>query len=101
MGFWDTVNEELKKAVEEGLTVVKDSAKIGRLRYRLYTLHKQAEKHFAEIGGIVYDMGKPPFDNPLQKPEVLKLIDEIKKIEAESESLEREIAATGKKETAK
>lgn len=98
MGFWENVNEELKNAVEEGWSAVKESAKIGRLRYRVYTLHKKAEKRFAEIGGLVYDMAKPPFENPLARPEVLKLIEDIKKIESEVETVEEEIEKTRKKE---
>lgn len=96
--FWDNVNAGMKKAVEEGWTVVKDSARIGKHRYHIHTLHKKAEKLFAEIGGIVYDMAKPPYENPLSRPEVLKLIEEIKKVEEETAATEEEIARTRKKE---
>lgn len=98
MGFWQSVNEELKKAVEEGWTVVKESARIGKLRLRIHNLHRRAEKLFAEIGGIVYDMASPPWENPLSRPEVLKLVEEIKKIEEEASALEEEIAKIRKKE---
>ena len=90
-GFWSTVNTELKKAVEEGWSAFKENARIGKLRYRIHTLHKKAEKHFTEIGGMVYDMANPPWENPLSRPEVLKLINEIKKIESETSALEEEI----------
>jgi hypothetical protein len=98
--FWDNVNAGMKKAVEEGWTVVKDSAKIGKHRYHTYNLHRKAEKLFAEIGGVVYDMAKPPYENPLSRPEVLKLIEEIKKVEEETAAIEVEIAKTRKKEAA-
>ncbi len=97
-GFWTRVNDELKKAVEEGWSAFKESARSGKLRYRIHTLHKKAEKHFAEIGGIVYDMAKPPYENPLSRPEVLKTIDKIKKIEAETSALEEELESLKKKE---
>lgn len=97
MGFWENMNEELKNAVEEGWTVVKESAKIGKLRYRAHTLHKQAEKAFTRIGGIVYEKTKAETD-PIT-PEVVKLIEKIKEIEAENEALEKEIEATRKKES--
>ncbi|MBI5345121.1 MAG: hypothetical protein HZB83_07280 [Deltaproteobacteria bacterium] len=77
MGFWNNVNDELKKAVEEGWTAVKEGAKIGKMRLQIYSLHKKAEGLFAEIGGTVYDMAKPPYENPLSRPEVLRLIEEI------------------------
>ncbi|HLC18890.1 MAG TPA: hypothetical protein VJM57_07755 [Thermodesulfobacteriota bacterium] len=101
MSFWENVNEELKRAAKEGWEAVKDSAKIGKNRYKVHTLHKKAEKLFAEIGGIVYDMAKPPYENPLSRPAVLKLIEDIKKIEQESTALEEEIAKTRKKEAGK
>jgi len=97
MGFWENMNDELKNAVEEGWTVVKESAKIGKLRYRMHTLHKQAEKAFTQIGGIVYEKTKAETD-PIT-PEVVKLIEKIKEIEAESEGLEKEVEATRKKES--
>ena len=98
MGFWDSVKSGLKKAVEEGWVALKDGAKIGNLRYRIYTLHRKAEKDFAEIGGIVYDMAKPPFENPLARPDVKRLVEGIRKTEDETASVEAEIAEVKKKE---
>jgi hypothetical protein len=90
-GFWTAVNAELKKAVEEGWSAFKESARIGKLRYRIHTLHKKAEGHFTEIGGMVYDMAKSPWENPLSRTEVREIIDEIRKIESETSALEEEI----------
>ncbi len=98
MGFWEHVNTELKKAVEESWTVVKESARIGKLRLNIHNLHREAEKHFKEIGGIVYESAKLPWENPLQKPEVTRHIEEIKKIEAQTEALEEEIKKLKSKE---
>ncbi len=99
-GFWHTVNAELKKAVEDGWSAFKESARIGKLRFRIHTLHRKAGKHFSEIGGMVYDMAKPPWENPLSNPDVLKLVDSIKKIESEAAALEEEIEKLKKKEGA-
>src|SRR3990172_8448466 len=79
MGFWEHINQELKRAVEEGWTAVKESAKIGKLRLNIHNLHKDAEKHFKDIGGLVYEMAVDPSENPLHKPEVQRHIGEIKK----------------------
>lgn len=98
MGFWNSVNDELKKAAMEGWSAVKESAKIGKLKLQIHNLSKKAEKHFNEIGGIVYDLSKQPWENPLTKPEVLRHIDEIKRIEAETEVLKGEIENIRKKE---
>lgn len=98
MGFWDTVNRGLKRAAREGWTAVKKGAKAGRLKYRIYKLHSRAEKRFAEIGGIVYDMAKPPFENPLSRPDVQGFIEELKRIESETARLESELAELKKRE---
>ena len=101
MSFLERVNTELKKAAEFSWTSVKGSAKIGKLRYKKHNLHKEAEKLFAEVGGIVYDMAGSPEENPFKRPEVLKLIEDIRKVEEESSGIEEEIAETRKKEPEK
>ena len=98
MAFWDRVNTGLKKAVDEGWAAVRDSARIGKSRYKLHSLHKQAETLFAEIGGIVYDMADSKGENPLLRPEVCDLIDDIKRVEALSSEIETEIEMTREKE---
>jgi len=91
MGFWDNVNDELKKAVGEGWTAVKENAKIGKLRLKANSLHRKADKHFSEIGGKVYEManrageGKP---HPLESPDVISLIEEIRATEQEVSEIE-------------
>lgn len=101
MGFWESVNDELKRAVEEGWTAVRESARTGKLRLRIHNLHREAERRFKEIGGIVYESAKLPWENPLQKPEVQKAVEEIKKIEAETEALREEIEKLKHKETSR
>lgn len=92
MAFWDTVNDGLKKYAKEGWDVVRGSAITGKKRYDIHSLHKKAEKLFAEIGGIVYDMAKPPYENPLSRPDVLEITEKIKSVEADIASVEEEIA---------
>ncbi len=102
MSFWDKVTEELKRAAQGGWEAVRggaklavekseEMAKIGKLRYRIYTNHKQAEKLFNELGGMVYETAKPPYENPLSRPEITRLVEEIRKIEDEIAQLEEEI----------
>ncbi|GEM_PF-1291749 len=108
MAFWDRVREELKKAAHEGWEAVKGGAKVAaekseevaktsKLRYKAYTTHKKAEKLFTELGGIVYDLAKPPYENPLSKPEVMKLVEDIKKVEEETAKIEEEIERVKKR----
>jgi hypothetical protein len=102
MVFWDTVSTELKKAAVEGWEAVKagtrvaaekseEVAKTGKLRYKAHTIHKQADKLFGQLGGIVYEMAEPPFDNPLLRADVQKLIEDIKKAEQEAVYIDEEV----------
>ncbi len=88
MAFWESVNKELKKAVGEVSTV----AKTGKQRLKVHNLHKQAEKIFTDLGGLVYDMAKPPYENPLDDPVVIRLVEEIRKLEAEASMIEETIS---------
>lgn len=103
MSFWNTVKSDLKKAVEEGWAAVKDGAKVaaekseevaktGKLKYRAHILHKDAEKLFADLGGVVYDLAKGRSEkNPLLKPEVKRLLEEIKQLEENASVMEDDI----------
>lgn len=102
MGFWDNVNDELKKAVGGGWTAVKENAKIGKLRLKANSLHKKADKHFSEIGGKVYEisnMGEAK-ENPLESQEVVQLIEEIRATEEEVREIEAEITKIRRREEA-
>ncbi len=94
MSFWEDVNAGIKHAVAEGWHVLKDSAHIGRLRYDRYMLHRKAERFFAELGGHVFESVRTSMDNPLTRPEVERLIEEIRGVEAEISGIDEEIAKT-------
>ncbi|MBZ0220425.1 MAG: hypothetical protein K8I01_08355 [Candidatus Methylomirabilis sp.] len=98
MNFLESVNEELKKAVEEGWAALKESAQSGKLRLKLYNLNREAEKRFREIGGIVYESEKLHKDDPLKSPELQRLVAEIRQIEAETEALREEMRKVKGKE---
>lgn len=98
MNFLESVNEEVKKAVGEGWAVLKESAQSGKLRLKLHNLGREAEKRFREIGGIVYEAEKRLEEDPLKRPEVQRLIAEIRQIEAETEALREEIGKLKAKE---
>ncbi len=102
MAFWDRVSAELVKAAAEGWEAVKagtkvaaekseEVAKTGKLRYKSHTVHKKADKLFGQLGGIVYDMAEPPFENPLLRADVQKLIEDIKQVELEATAIDEEV----------
>ncbi len=102
MNFLDKVSTGLKKAVDEGWLVVREGAKVaeektkgvakvGKLKYQVYTLQRRAEKYMTEIGGQVYDMSATPSENPLSSPDIIDLVESVKEIEGEIKRLEGEI----------
>ncbi len=102
MAFWDRVSAELIKAAAEGWEAVKagtkvaaekseEVAKTGKLRYKSHTVHKKADKLFGQLGGIVYDMAEPPFENPLLRADVQRLLEDIKQVEQEATSIDEEV----------
>ena len=103
MSFWNTVKKDLKKAVEEGWTAVKDGAKVaaekseevaktGKLKYKAHILHKDAEKLFADLGGLIYDLANGRSKkNPLSNPEVKRLVKEIGQLEDNASVMEDDI----------
>jgi len=102
MGFWDNVNDELKKAMGEGWSAVKENAKIGKLRLKISSLHRKAEKNFSEIGGKVYEMANRTGEagNPLVAKDIIQLIEEIRATEAEVSEIEALIAKMRSREAA-
>ncbi|MBI5235872.1 MAG: hypothetical protein HY886_06455 [Deltaproteobacteria bacterium] len=87
MGIFDKLNDDIKDAANETWTAIKDAGRMANLRLRLYTLQKTQVRLFAEIGSEVFAASSAPWDNPLSKPGVLKLIAAAHKLEAEKKLL--------------
>lgn len=103
MGFWENVNDELKKAVGEGWTAVKENAQVGKLRLKANSLHRKAEKHFSEIGGKVYEMSNRTGEarpNPLESKDIIYLIEEIRATEQKVGEIEADIIKIRRREEA-
>lgn len=107
MAFWERVREDLKKAAKESWEVAKSGAKITaakgkevakveKLRYKAFMTQRRAQGLFSDLGGAVYEMAKPPYENPLSKSEVIKIIEGIRKLEEEVSKVESEIDKTKK-----
>ncbi len=76
MGFFDKLNDDIK-----------DAGRIANLRLRLYTLQKNSSRLFTGIGAEVLKASSAPWDNPLSRPEVLGLLAEAHRLEAEKKLL--------------
>ncbi|MBI5560021.1 MAG: hypothetical protein HY883_01955 [Deltaproteobacteria bacterium] len=102
MAFLESVREGLKKAAKGGWEAAKGGAKVAaekgkkvatieKLRYDAFITHRKAEKLFGELGGAVYELSKPPYENPLSKSEVTKIIEDIRGLEEKAAEVEAEI----------
>jgi len=96
VSFWENLNNELKTAAYDGFRAMRDGLTVGGLRLRIHNIQRKTAGHLASIGAVVYEMEKTPWENPLSNPEVLRLIAEIKKLEAEAEAVSDELKTTGK-----
>ena len=96
MSFWGNLNNELKITAYDGFRAVRDGVRIGGLRLRIHNIRRKISARLADVGAVVYNMEKTPWENPLTSPEVLRLIAEIKKLEAEAEEIADELKTSDK-----
>lgn len=108
MNFWNKVKRDMRKGVNEGITVLKDGLAFlrekaeelteeGKKRYRIYSLKARVQKEMADLGGKVYDLQKTR-RNPLLDASVQSLIQRIARLEEQIARLEG-VAPAPKKTT--
>ncbi|NOZ69744.1 MAG: hypothetical protein GXP46_11000 [Deferribacteres bacterium] len=117
MKFWEKIQEDLKKNIQEGLSFVKEggeavSQKIGMLtnegkkKYKVFNLNMKVQDEFAKLGGEIYDLTTKKSKNPLRNKKVVSIISKINKLEAQITKLEQKkdkkaVKTAAKKTTAK
>jgi hypothetical protein len=76
---------------------------LGQLKMKHYNLNRDVSKVFAEIGGKVYELIKNDDKNIYANPDILTLIENVKKLEADIDSVENKMeeAKLAKKEPPK
>jgi len=112
MGFWDTIQEDLKKNLQEGLDIFKEGSSVftkkleeltegGKKKYREFNISMKVQEEFAKLGGEIYDLISDKAKNPLADKKVVSIIKNINKLEAQITKLEPKAAAPAKKTPAK
>ncbi|KPK02465.1 MAG: hypothetical protein AMK71_02210 [Nitrospira bacterium SG8_35_4] len=105
---WDKFQNEFKKNIEEGLSIIKEggsavSQKIekltddGKKKYKVFNLNMKVQEEFAKLGGQVYDLITKKSKNPLGSKNVTAIIKRINKLEDQINRLEMKKAAKTKK----
>ena len=105
---WDKFQNEFKKNIEEGLSIIKEgssavSQKIekmtgeGKKKYRVFNLNMKVQEEFAKLGGQVYDLIAKKSKNPLSNKTVTATIKRINKLEDQINRLEEKKQTVAKK----
>jgi hypothetical protein len=86
----------LLDSIRDGLELVVDKTeelgKIGKLRVDIFTIKRNIEKQFTELGGRVFDILTGDDAKSLQKDEkVTKIVEEIQTLEAQLKDKDAEI----------
>lgn len=107
---WESIRKDVQKGVKEGWAVVKEGAVVaakkaeeltdeGKKRYKIFELKRKVHKRLYDLGGRVYSLvgssGRPK--NPAADDKVKEFVADIKKIEAQLEKMENQLAQGKKK----
>ena len=109
---WDKIQNEFKKNIEEGLSIIKEGGSAvsqriekltdeGKKKYRVFNLNMKVQEEFARLGGQVYDQITKKSKNPLGSRNVTSIIKRINKLEGQIDRLEMKKAAKTKKKAAR
>jgi outer membrane murein-binding lipoprotein Lpp len=101
MSFWERVKKDVPKSFREGVEVVRLRASQltteGRKQIKLFDLKNKVHKEMADLGGAVYSSKQA---NPMDDPQVKKIITRVKKLESQVNKLEKPSRAPKKKKAA-
>ena len=112
MSFWEKIQEDLKKNIQEGLEIVKEGSSVftdkieqltgdGKKKYKVFNLNMKVQDEFAKLGGQIYDLVNKKTKNPLANRGVTGTINRINKLESQINNLEHKKAKATKKKTSK
>jgi hypothetical protein len=112
MSFWEKIQEDLKKNIQEGLEIVKEGSTVftdkieqltgeGKKKYKVFNLNMKVQDEFAKLGGQIYDLVHRKSKNPLGSRSVTATITRINKLESQINKLEGKGSKLAKKKTVK
>ena len=97
-GLFDKIKKDVKKGIEEGIAVVKESASIvsgkmgeltaeGKRQYKMFALKAKIQTQMTELGGRTYDV-LDSRKSPAADGKVKAVFGKIKKLEEQLRRLE-------------
>ncbi len=99
MNFWEKIQEDLKKNIQEGLDIFKEGSSVvtekfekltgeGKKKYKVFNLNMKVQEEFTKLGGEMYDLISKKSKNPLANRKVKSLISGINRLESQISKLE-------------
>jgi uncharacterized protein Yka (UPF0111/DUF47 family) len=112
MSFWDKIQDDLKKNLQEGLEIFKEGSSVvtdtlekfteeGKKKYKIFNLNMKVQEDFAKFGGEIYDLIAKKSKNPLGNKKVKSILAKINKLEKQIDQLESKDAKKAVKKTTK
>ncbi len=112
MSFWDKIQDDLKKNLQEGLEIFKEGSSVftdtlgkfteeGKKKYKVFNYNMKVQEDFAKLGGEIYDLIAKNSKNPLGNKKVKSIIAKINKMEKQISSLESKDTIKAVKKTTK
>ncbi|MBU0741015.1 hypothetical protein KKG45_13985 [bacterium] len=90
--MWDDVKVNLTEWYSVAADKTGELAKVGLRRYDIFGLSRDIERHFSEIGSLVYNALNEERPGVLDDPMLLSLVGKVRDLEGELQSKEKEIS---------
>ena len=112
MSFWDKIQDDLKKNLQEGLEIFREGSSVvtdtlgkfteeGKKKYKVFNLNMKVQEEFAKLGGAIYDLIEKKSKNPLANKKVKSIIARINKMENQITSFDAKDTKKAVKKTTK
>lgn len=92
MTLWDDVKANLTEWYGVAADKTGELAKVGMRRYDIFGLSRDIERHFSEIGSLVYTALGEGRRDVLEDPVLLSVVDKIRELEQDLQAKEQEIS---------
>ncbi len=99
MSFWDKIQDDLKKNLQESIEIFKEGSSVftekieeltgeGKKKYKVFNLNMKVQEEFAKLGGAIYDLTVKKSKNPLGNTKVKSILAKINNMEGRITKLE-------------
>jgi hypothetical protein len=91
MPMWDDVKKNMLDWYDAASDKTGELARVGLRRYDIFGISRDIERHFSEIGSIVFTAVKEDQPDVMSNEKLLELVERVKVLEADLASKQDEI----------